>query len=129
MKHSILIVDDNLGVTTPMAEYLEKGGIEVKVAQSSADARKAIGGKSFSLVITDLRMESGSDEDGLEFVRHLRKVKPGLPVFILTASGSPDTAAEGIRLQVNKILGKPISMPKLLATVRQFLDEFYGAAS
>jgi DNA-binding NtrC family response regulator len=74
-------------------------------------------------------MESGTDEDGLGFVRHLRKVKPGLPVFILTASGSPDTAAEAIRLQVNKILGKPISMPRLLATVRQFLDEFYGAAS
>jgi DNA-binding response OmpR family regulator len=49
-------------------------------------------------------------------------------VFILTASGSPDTAAEGIRLQVNKFLGKPISMPRLLATVRQFLDEFYGAS-
>jgi len=129
MKHSILIVDDNLGVSAPMAEYLENAGIEVKVAQSSVDAKKAIGGKSFSLVITDLRMESGTDEDGLEFVRHLRKVKPGLPVFILTASGSPDTAAEGIRLQVNKILGKPISMPKLLATVRQFLNEFYGAAS
>jgi two-component system, NtrC family, nitrogen regulation response regulator NtrX len=128
MKHSILIVDDNPGVTSPMAEYLENAGLEVRTAESSQEAVKALGGKNFSLVITDLRMETGSDSDGLQFVRHVRSLKPGLPVFILTASGSPDAATEGIRLQVNKFLGKPISMPRLLAIVRQFLDEFYGAS-
>lgn len=129
MKHSILVVEDNLGVASPMAEYLERNGFEVRVAQSAAEAKTMIGGKNFSLVITDLRMETGKDEDGLEFVRHLRRVKPGLPVFILTASGSADTATEGVRLLVQKFLGKPISMPHLLKTVRTFLDDFYGAAN
>jgi DNA-binding NtrC family response regulator len=73
-------------------------------------------------------METGKDSDGLEFIRYLKKVKPGLPVFILTASGSSDAATEGVRLLVSKFLEKPISMPSLLATIRKFLEEFYGAA-
>lgn len=127
MKHSILVVDDNPGVTSPMSEYLERAGYEVRVAQSSSEARNAIGGKNYSLVITDLRMESGQDDDGLDFVRYVRTVKPGLPVFILTASGEPEAAAEGIRLQVSKFLGKPISMPRLLTTVTEFVTHFYGS--
>lgn len=126
MKHSILVVDDNPGVTAPMSEYLERAGYEVRVAQSSSEARNAIGGKNYSLVITDLRMESGCDEDGLGLIRYMQKVKPGLPVFILTASGEPEAAAEGIRLHVNKFLGKPISMPRLLNTVEEFVHDFYG---
>lgn len=127
MKHSILIVDDNSAVSSPMAEYLERGGFEVRVACTSAAARTATEGKSFSLVITDLRMESGKDEDGLEFVRFLRRSKPGLPIFILTASGAPEAATESFRLNVDKFLGKPISMARLLTTVREFVDQFYGA--
>jgi DNA-binding NtrC family response regulator len=127
MKHSILVVDDNPGVASPISEYLEKAGYEVRIAQTSNEARNAIGGKNYSLVITDLRMESGRDEDGLDFIRYMRRVKPGMPVFILTASGEPETAAEGIRLQVNKFLGKPISMPRLLTTVQEFVHNFYGS--
>jgi DNA-binding NtrC family response regulator len=127
MKHSILVVDDNPGVTSPISEYLEKAGYEVRVAQSSSEAKNAIGGKNYSLIITDLRMETGRDADGLDFIRYVRMVKPGLPVFILTASGEPETAAAGIRLQVNRFLGKPISMPRLLNTVQKFVHDFYGS--
>jgi DNA-binding NtrC family response regulator len=127
MKHSILVVDDNPGVTEPMTEFFERAGFVVRVATSASQAKIMVGEKHFSLVITDLRMESGRDEDGLEFIRHVRLHHPGLPIFILTASGSPQTATEGMRLQVDKFLGKPISMPKLLTTVRQFVTDFYGA--
>ena len=126
MRHSILVVDDNSNVTSPIEEYLQRGGFEVSVARSSAEAKIALAEKRFSLVITDLRMETGTDADGLDLIRYIREAKPGLPVFILTASGSPDTATEVIRLQVTKFLGKPLSMPVLLCTVRQFVDEFYG---
>jgi DNA-binding NtrC family response regulator len=128
VKHSILIVEDNVGVAAPMAEYLERGGYEIRTLPSAAEAKLAIHAKNYSLVITDLRMETGKDSDGLEFIRYLKKVKPGLPVFILTASGSSDAATEGVRLLVSKFLEKPISMPSLLATIRKFLEEFYGGA-
>ncbi len=110
-----------------MCEYFERAGYTVRIACSAAEAKSAIDQKSYSLVITDLRMETGRDEDGLDFIRHIRLHKPGLPVFILTASGSPETASEGVRLNVDKFLGKPISMPKLLSAVQQFVGEFYGA--
>lgn len=126
MKHSILVVDDNAGVTSPMKEYLELGGFEVRVANTASEAKEAVEDKRFSLVITDLRMESGRDTDGLDFIRYMRDVCPGLPVFVLTASGSPETATESVRLQVNKFLGKPVSMPGLLLTVRDFVEDFYG---
>ncbi len=127
MKHSILMVDDNPGVTSPMSEFFERAGFAVRVARSARDAKSAVEERNYSLVITDLRMESGNDEDGLELIRHLRRTKPGLPVFILTASGSPGAESEGIRLNVDRYLGKPISMPKLLMTVKEFVGDFYGA--
>lgn len=109
-----------------MSEYLERAGFEVCVAQSCAEAMRAVDGKRFSLVITDLRMETGKDDDGLDLIRYIREVRPGLPVFVLTASGAPEAAAEGIRLQVSKFLGKPLSMPGLLTTVQRFVVDFYG---
>jgi DNA-binding NtrC family response regulator len=127
MKHSILLVDDNRGITTPMAEYLERAGYEVAVAQTAAEARSALRRMRLSLVITDLRIENGTDEDGLGLIRYIREAHPGLPVFILSASGSPDAATESIRLQVQKFMGKPVSMPGLLATVQEFVNDFYGA--
>jgi DNA-binding NtrC family response regulator len=127
VRHSILVVDDNPGITVPMTEYMERAGFVVQVAQNAAEAKKCVDRRSFSLVITDLRMDSGRDEDGLDFVRHIRQHKPGLPVFILTASGSVETASESVRLQVDRFLGKPISMSKLLMEVREFVGEFYGA--
>ena len=128
MKHSILLVDDNRGITAPMSEYLQRAGYEVFVAHSVVDARNILNQSRLSLVITDLRIETGNDEDGLSLIRYIRESRPGLPVFILSASGSPDAAAEGIRLQVQKFLGKPVSMPGLLATVQDFVHDFYGAA-
>ena len=125
MKHSILVVDDNAAVVEPMSEYLHKAGYDVRQALSAAEAKDAVTEKNYSLVITDLRMETGRDEDGLAFIRYLHQSKPGLPVFVLTASGEPDAAAEGIRLNVSKYLGKPISMARLLSTVREFVDDFY----
>jgi DNA-binding NtrC family response regulator len=129
MKHSILLVDDNRGITAPMAEYLQGAGYKVIVAHTTSEARKVLGEARLSLVITDLRMETGQDEDGLALIREIREKHPGLPVFILTASGSPDAAAESIRLQVQKFLGKPVSMPGLLATVQNFVNDFYGAVA
>ena len=128
MKHSILLVDDNRGITAPMAEYLEGAGYKVAVAHTASEARKVLREMRVSLVITDLRMETSNDEDGLALIRYIRESHPGLPVFILSASGSPDAATESIRLQVQKFMGKPVSMPGLLATVQDFVNDFYGAA-
>ena len=128
MKHSILLVDDNEGITAPMAEYLQGAGFKVVVAHTASEARKALRETRWSLVITDLRMETGNDEDGLALIRYIRDEHPGLPVFILSASGSPDAEVESIRLQVQKFLGKPVSMPGLLAAVQNFVNDFYGSA-
>ncbi len=89
----------------------------------------ALGGKNYSLVITDLRMETGSEADGLGLVRSLRMTKPGLPIFVLTASGAPEAAAESYRLKVDKFIGKPIPLHSLLNMVQEFLGRLYGACS
>ena len=126
MKHSILLVDDNHAITVPMSEYLQRAGYGVVVAHSVSEARNALNHNRLSLVITDLRMETGNDEDGLALIRYIRENHPGLPVFILSASGSPDANTESIRLQVQKFLGKPVSMPGLLNLVQNFVNDFYG---
>ncbi len=130
MKHSILIVDDNAAVSSPMKEYFERAGYDVRAVSSAQEAVTALGAsKNYSLVITDLRMETGSEADGLGLVRQIRTKKPGLPVFVLTASGAPEAATESYRLRVDKFIGKPVSMHRLLKMVEDFLAGLYGRAA
>jgi DNA-binding NtrC family response regulator len=125
-KQRVLVVDDEPNLRKVLGVMLQQAGHEVvtEADGESALARvKSSPRGTFDVVISDLRMPG---MDGMQLLRALVEEDPGLPVIILTAHGSVDTAVEAVkagafdflekpfdRAQIDKILGKAISTRRL----------------
>lgn len=109
MAH-ILIVDDEEGIREFLAETLEMDGHTVECAVDGADALLKLSHNSnYTFVLTDLKMPT---VHGMEVVRHITQQLPNLPVAVLTAHGTIDTAVEAMKQGAVDYLQKPISSPK-----------------
>jgi CheY-like chemotaxis protein len=82
----ILLVDDNANGLSARKTVLEELGHRISTAASGADAIEQFGSHKFDLVVTDYKMPR---MDGLELIKRLRKLIPGLPIVLI--SGYVDT--------------------------------------
>jgi two-component system response regulator FlrC len=104
----ILVVDDEEGVRSFLAESLELGGHNVRQAEDGEAALDALARQSFELLFTDLRMPR---LDGIPFLKKVRAQHPELEIVVLTAHGSVDTAVEAMKLGAFDYLQKPVGSP------------------
>ncbi len=117
----ILVVDDEEGVRDVVVETLERlEGAEVFNEGDPARALERLRSEFFDVLVTDIRMPQMS---GVELLRAAREHDPGLPVLMLTAYPTVETAVEALRLGAVDYLTKPFLPDDLLARVRRFLDE------
>jgi two-component system, NtrC family, response regulator AtoC len=107
----ILVVDDDDGVRTFLAEALEVDGHDVRQAASGEEAVRRLDAESFHVLITDLRMPG---MDGLALVRKARTEQPELEIVVLTAHGTVETAIEAMKLGAFDYLQKPVESPASL---------------
>src|SRR6185312_3606748 len=84
----ILVVDDEEGVRSFLAEALSADGHTVTPLGDVAPALDALARGDHDLLLTDLRMPGG---EGMEIVRRARQDRPDLPVIVLTAHGTVET--------------------------------------
>jgi two-component system response regulator AtoC len=108
-KGRVLVVDDEEGVRTFLAESLERAGHDVTQAADGAAALKLAREEPFDVVITDLHMPA---VDGMTVVRTLRREQPDVEIVVLTAFGDVPTAVEAMKLGALDYLQKPISGPQ-----------------
>jgi two-component system response regulator AtoC len=113
-RGSVLVVDDEDGIRSFLAESLEREGHEVSRAENGAEALTLAREQSFDLVITDLRMPVLG---GMELVRTLRAEQPDVEIVVLTAFGDVSTAVEALKLGAFDYLEKPISGPKAVRSL------------
>lgn len=109
-----MVVDDEDGIRSFLAESLEREGHEVSRAENGAEALTLAREQSFDLVITDLRMPVLG---GMELVRTLRAEQPDVEIVVLTAFGDVSTAVEALKLGAFDYLEKPISGPKAVRSL------------
>jgi DNA-binding NtrC family response regulator len=114
-KGRILVIDDEEGVRTFLAESLERDGHEVEQAADGEAGLRAAREEPFDVVITDLKMPR---VDGMTVVRTLRTDQPDLELVVLTAFGDVATAVEAMKLGAFDYLQKPLSGP---AAVRELV--------
>jgi two-component system response regulator FlrC len=107
----ILVVDDDEGVRTFLAEALEADGHSVRQAADGAEAMRRLDAEGFHVMVTDLRMPG---MDGMALVRKAAAEQPELEVVVLTAHGTVDTAIEAMKLGAFDYLQKPIEGPDAL---------------
>jgi len=114
----VLVVDDDPGMREGMALSLKRAGFVCEQARSGEDALKMTRPGAFDAVVTDLRM---TGIDGLQLTARLKALDPALPVLLVTAFGSLDTAREAMRLGAFDYLSKPFSPSELISAVEKSL--------
>ena len=115
----ILIVDDDAQLRQSFEKILTAEGHTVKTASSGEAAISLVKAAVPDLVIMDVRMPGMS---GLEAFRTIHEIEPKLPVIIMTAFGTTDTAIEATKLGAFEYVLKPPEIPDILALIGQALE-------
>jgi len=116
---SILIVDDDPQLRSSFEDLLREEGHAVLCASSGEEGCGVVNDAALDLVILDLRLPGMS---GLETFQHIRKVEQKLPVIIMTAFGTMDTAIEATKLGAFDYVLKPFDIPEMLGIIEQALE-------
>jgi DNA-binding response OmpR family regulator len=116
-RRTILLVEDEESITTPLAEALEQDGFHAEVAHTVADGLAL--GRSLrpDLVLLDLMLPDGS---GLDVCRELR-AESSVPIIILSARGEETDRVVGLELGADDYVVKPFSAREVIARVRAVL--------
>jgi DNA-binding NtrC family response regulator len=117
----ILVVDDE----APLREILQRGlaqmgGFSVEVARNGHEAIDKIEKEIFDLVLTDLMMP---EMDGMELLKLIKGTRPEMPVIMMTAYGSIDTAVEAMKTGANDYITKPVDLKDLLLRISKVHQE------
>jgi two-component system, NtrC family, nitrogen regulation response regulator NtrX len=121
MAHDILVVDDEADIRMLMCGILEDEGYATRQAGNSADALAAIRSRQPTLVVLDIWLQ-GSELDGLEILRVLRRELPNLPVVMISGHGTIETAVATIQIGAYDFIEKPFKSDRLLVTVRRAIE-------
>jgi len=114
----ILVVDDERNVLTSFQKLLGKEGHEVVTARSGEQALSLLESQIPDLILMDIRMAGLS---GLETFQRTKAVAPKIPVIMMTAYGTTETAIEAMKLGAFEYTLKPFDMPGLKALIKQAL--------
>jgi DNA-binding NtrC family response regulator len=110
-KTRLLIVDDDTAQAETLARVLELEGFQAAVAESAHEALERLEEDPYDLVLTDLKMPG---MDGLELFRQIQKREVDVPVMIVTAHGTIETAIEATREGVADFIQKPVYAEELI---------------
>jgi nitrogen regulation protein NR(I) len=113
-KTRILVIEDDASVAGSLKKELDAEGYEATVAYRGDDGLKAATEGAFDVVLTDFKMPGLT---GLDLVSQIHAAKPKLPIILMTAFGTTETAIEATRLGAFDYVLKPFEMPELLQVV------------
>jgi DNA-binding NtrC family response regulator len=119
LKEKILIADDERLIRLSLEKGLADQDYLVISAETGKAALRLVEMESPDLVLLDLKLP---DLHGIEVLKHLRELDKNLPVLIITAYGSIDTAIQAIRLGAYDYITKPFDLEAILLSVRQALE-------
>ena len=119
LQGRVLIVDDDPDFSAVTRELVEIEGYSARLAMSGAEAMQLCHEQPFDAVLLDLKLGAAS---GLDVLRDLRSQWPDLPVIVVTAHGSLESAAAAEREKAFDYIGKPFPSADLIAVLRRALE-------
>jgi len=120
MADTILVIDDEVDMLMLLRMIIEDNtDYEVETTNNPSEGLKKVAERDYGLVITDLKMPG---MDGIELFDELKEIKPGIPVIIITAYGSVETADEAMKKGVADFITKPFRKDHILFTIKRVLE-------
>jgi len=117
-KNSILVVDDEDALRTVLSSELESEGYVVATAGDGDEAISVLQGKTFDLVLLDIKMPR---VDGFEVLRFIKERYPATKVIMLTGFADLKNAIESKKLGAEDFVSKPYDLVDLLTTIERVL--------
>jgi two-component system response regulator HydG len=114
--HSLLVVDDDHAHRTMLMTLLKGWGYEMFDADDGQTAIEKVEERYFDLILMDVRMIKVS---GLEALERIKVLNPAIPVIIMTAYSSVDTAVSALKSGAYDYLTKPLDFEKLKLTIKR----------
>jgi two-component system response regulator HydG len=116
MQGRVLIVDDDAELMKLLSLVLSRKGFETRGVRSGADALAALAAEHFDVVLTDVQMPG---MDGIALCERAVAAHPDLPVIVLTAFGSMESAIAAIRVGAYDFVTKPVDNTVLALAVER----------
>ena len=116
MNHRILVVDDDAPLCETLELGLTKRGYQTATCLSAADALARLLVEDFDVVVTDLNMRGTG---GIELCERIVANRSDIPVIVLTAFGSLDTAVSAIRAGAYDFISKPVELEVLAIAIER----------
>lgn len=113
-KLEILIVDDEPDIRELLEITIGRMGLKTSAAESVHSAMALLSQREFSLCLTDMKLPDGT---GIELIQHIQRQYPQLPVAMITAFGSVETAIDALKAGAFDFLTKPIDLERLRALI------------
>ncbi len=114
----ILIVEDKESMAQMLRETLELAGYEVITAKDGGEGIKRVRDSKVDLVLTDLKLPK---KDGIEVLKASKEENPLIPVIVMTAFGSVETAVSAMKLGAYDFIAKPIDTDYLQLLIERAL--------
>jgi heterodisulfide reductase subunit A len=115
----ILVVDDELIVRDSLKEWLEEDGFQADTAESGAEALEKVSREAYHLILLDIKMPG---MDGVEVLKRAKETRPELPVVMMTAYATVETAVEAMKIGALDYLMKPFDPDTLMPLVIKFYE-------
>lgn len=115
----ILIVEDKESMAKMLKETLELEGYEIIIARDGADGIRTIRENKADIVLTDLKLPR---KDGIEVLKASKDENPMVPVIVMTAFGSVETAVNAIKNGAYDFITKPLDTDYLLLLIKRALS-------
>ncbi len=120
LRDSILIVDDEPKLARSLSLVFQRSDYRVTTAPDAASALQLLQAGAYDLVFLDIRLP---DQSGIQLLPQIHGLYPDMPVVILTAHATLETAIGAVRAGARDYLLKPINPEDILARTKKILDE------
>ena len=118
IQHEILVVDDERSMRRVLYAMFEKQGHQVHTAEDGLEAVSILTQRSVSLLVTDIKMPN---MDGMALLEHTMRHHPEIPVIVITAHGTVDTAVVALKQGAFDYITKPFDMTEMQQVVEKAL--------
>ena len=119
MTATILIADDDAGIRTVLTQALTRAGYDVRATGNAATLWRWVSDGEGDLVVTDVVMP---DENGLDLVPKIRKIRPDLRIIVMSAQATLLTAVRAAERGAFEYLPKPFDLKELQSIIEKALS-------
>jgi two-component system response regulator HydG len=115
----ILVIEDDPDGRASIVEVIQDAGMQVTAAENGDDGINVFRNADFDVVLSDLVLP---DIDGIEVMSEIIRIRPGIPVLIMTAYGSVESSVKALKSGAYDYITKPLDMDEIQTKLKRAVE-------